>query len=181
MKSKFLPAFLFLSFFAQAQIYGGKSYEISFFSDGLIEDISAICKSAQIMLNATKNDIAVRVTIKGFRFEKKLMEEHFNEKYMESDKFPYAEFSGKIKDTVDFTKDGIYKVSVTGKLKIHGVEKERTISGTITIKNGEVKIESRFNVALKDHNIEIPSVLTKNIAEMVEVKIISVLIPFKQK
>jgi polyisoprenoid-binding protein YceI len=181
MKNKFLLAFLALSIGAHAQIYTGKSYEVSFFSDGPIEDITATCKSAQVMLNAGRNDIAIKVTIKGFRFEKQLMEEHFNEKYMESDKYPYAEFSGKIKDSIDYKKDGIYKVTVAGKLKIHGVEKDRIITGTVMVKNGEVTVETKFNVALKDHNIEIPSVLVKNIAEIVEVNFTSTLVPFKQK
>lgn len=181
MRIKIILAFVVFSIAAHAQIYTGKSYEVSFFSDGPIEDIAATCKSAQVMLNASRNDIAIKVTIKGFRFEKQLMEEHFNEKYMESDKFPYAEFSGKIKDSIDYKKDGVYKVTVAGKLKIHGVEKERTIPGTVTIKNGEVTVETKFDVALKDHNIEIPSVLVKNIAEVVEVKFTSTLVPFKQK
>ncbi|MBI3501568.1 MAG: YceI family protein [Bacteroidetes bacterium] len=181
IKLFFLAATLFFSFFCRAQIYTGKSYEISFFSHGPIEDIAATSKSAQVMLNTAKNEIAVKVTIKGFEFEKKLMQEHFNEKYMESDKFPYATFSGKIKDTIDYKKDGVYKVSVTGKLNIHGVEKERTIPGTITVKGGEITIDSKFPVALKDHNIEIPSLVTQNIAEIVETKINSTLTEFNPK
>ena len=182
MKTKFflLTLILFCSFCSHAQIYTGKSYEISFFSHGPIEDIAATSKSAQIMLSVPKNEVAVKVTIKGFSFEKKLMEEHFNEKYMESDKYPYAIFSGKIKDTVDFIKDGIYKVNVTGKLNIHGVEKERTIPVTVAIKGGEITVDSKFMVALKDHNIEIPSLVSQNIAEIVEVKINSTLSEYKK-
>jgi len=164
-----------------SQIYTGKSYEISFFSHGLIEDISATSKSAQVMMNTAKNDVAVKVTIKGFIFEKKLMQEHFNEKYMESDKFPYASFSGKIKDTIDYKKDGVYKTTISGKLNIHGVEKERIIPGTITVKGGEINIDSKFMVALKDHDITIPSIVFQNIAEVIEVKIKSTLTEYKPK
>ena len=183
MKTKlfFLFAVLLLAGFAHSQIYMGKSYEVSFFSDGPIEDIAAISKSAQVILNTAKNEIAIKVTIKGFDFEKELMQEHFNEKYMESDKYPYATFTGKIKDTIDYKKDGIYKVTVTGKLKIHDVEKERTITGTMTIKGGEIGIESKFMVLLKDHKIEIPTLVAQNIAEIVEVTLKLMLTEFKQK
>ena len=127
-----LPLFIFLSIVANAQIYTGKSYEVSFFSDGPIEDINATNKSAQVILNTAKNEIAIKVTVKGFDFDKELMEEHFNEKYLESDKYPYAIFAGKIKDTIDCRKEGIYKITVIGKLTIHGVEKERTIQNSGT-------------------------------------------------
>jgi len=183
MKEKiiFLSALIFSAVFSKAQIYMGKSYEVSFFSDGPIEDIAATSKSAQVILNSAKNEIAIKVTIKGFDFEKELMQEHFNEKYLESDKYPYATFSGKIKDTIDYKKDGIYKVAVVGKLKMHDVEKERTIQGTLLVKGGEITIESKFIVALKDHKIEIPSLMTQNIAEMVEVTLKLTLTEFKPK
>ena len=183
MKSKniFLSVVaLFIGTLLHAQIYMGKTCEISFFSDGPIEDISAKNTTAKPILNTSTNDIAVKITIKGFHFEKALMEEHFNEKYMESDKFPYSTFSGKINEKIDYTKEGTSKVTVTGKLSLHGVEKERTIDGTITIKDGEIFIESKFNVALKDHKIEIPTLVAQNIAEIVEVTIKSTLTEFKK-
>ena len=167
--------------YGYSQLYTGKSYEVSFFSDGPIEDISAVSKSAQAMMNTAKNTIALKVTIKGFHFEKQLMEEHFNEKYMESDKYPYAEFSGTIKDSVDYKKDGVYKVTVLGKLKMHGVEKERTIPGTITVKGGVITVDAKFDVALKDHNIEIPTLVAQNIAEVVAVTVKLTLTEFKSK
>lgn len=173
--------FAFTSFFAHAQIYLGKTCEVSFFSDGPVEDISAVNKSTKPILNSAKSEIAVKVTIKGFDFEKELMEEHFNEKYMESDKFPYATFTGKINEPIDYKKDGITKVTVTGKLNMHGVEKERTIDGNVTIKGGEVIIGSKFIVSLKDHNITIPTIVVQNVAELIEVKINATLTEFKSK
>ena len=127
-------AFLFLGSLLNAQIYLGKTCNIKIFSDGPIEDIDAANTSSKPILNIASNSIAIKITIKGFTFEKKLMEEHFNEKYMESDKYPYATFSGKINETVDYSKDGSYKVTTTGKLNIHNVEKERTLDGVVTIK-----------------------------------------------
>ena len=163
-----------------AQIFMGKTCEITFFSNGPVEDITAKSTSSKPILNTKTNEIAVKVTIKGFVFDKKLMEEHFNEKYMESDKFPYATFSGKINELVDYTKDSTHKVTVTGKLNMHGVEKNRTIDGTLTVKGGEISVKSNFNIAMKDHNIDIPSLVTDNIAEVVEVTIKSILTEFKK-
>src|ERR1051326_6421861 len=102
IKTIFISLFLFAATLTQAQIYMGKTSEITFFSDGPIEDITAKNTTAKPILNTSTNDIAVKITIKGFKFEKALMEEHFNEKYMESDKYPYATFAGKIKDTIDY-------------------------------------------------------------------------------
>jgi len=183
MKAKifFLSTIIFSSVFSKAQIYIGKSCEVSIFSEGPIEDVDATCKSAQVILNSAKNEIAVKVTIKGFDFEKKLMEEHFNEKYMESDKYPYAEFAGKIEDTIDYKKDGVFKITVAGKLKLHHVEKERTIQGTLTVKGGEIIIESKFLVTLKEHKIKIPAIVASNIAEIVEVTLKLTLTEFKTK
>ena len=183
MKTKYiftLATILFAGTLLQAQIYLGKSCEVSFFSKGPIEDIAAINKSTRPILNTAKGEVAVKVTIKGFEFDKKLMEEHFNEKYMESDKYPYATFTGKVNEPMDYKKDGTYKVTVTGKLDMHGVVKDRTIEGTVTIKGGEISFESKFVVALKDHKIEIPSLVAQNIAETVEVTIKTTLIEFKK-
>lgn len=163
-----------------AQIYLGKSCEIKIFSDGPIEDIDAKNSSSKPILNTATNDIAVKITIKGFDFDKELMEEHFNEKYMESDKYPYATFSGKINEKIDYTKDGTYKATATGKLKIHDVEKDRTLEGTITVKGGEITIECKFMVALKDHKVEIPTLVAQNISEIIEVTIKSILTEYKK-
>ena len=176
---------VFVSFliplFGHSQIFLGKACEISFFSDGPVEDISAVNKSTKPILNTAKNEIAIKVTIKGFDFEKELMEEHFNEKYMESDKFPYSTFTGKINEQVDYKQDGTTKVTVTGKLNMHGVEKERTLDGNVTVKGGEIIIDSKFIIVLKEHNITIPTIVVQNVAELIEVKINAKLTEFKSK
>jgi polyisoprenoid-binding protein YceI len=98
---------------------------------------------------------------------------------MESEKYPYSTFSGKINEEIDLTKDGEYAVTVTGKLNIHGVEQERTINGKIIVKNGEITLLSDFKVAVKDHKIEIPTVVVAKIAEVIDVKVNAVLLPKK--
>lgn len=172
---------IFVSGILNAQIYLGKICEIKIFSDGPIEDIDAVNTTSKPILNTATNDIAVKITIKGFDFSKELMEEHFNEKYMESDKIPYSTFAGKINEKINFKTDGVHKVTVTGKLNIHDVEKERTIDGTITVKGGEIMIDSKFIVALKDHRVEIPSLVAQNISETIEVTVRSTLAEYVKK
>ena len=110
------------------------------------------------------------LSIRSFKFEKAFMEEHFNENYMESDKYKTAVFKGRINEKIDYSSDGSYDVTATGKLNIHGVEQDRTLKGTIVIKDNTITLESAFKVALKDHNIEIPKIVASNIAEEVDVK-----------
>ena len=111
------------------------------------------------------------VLIKAFQFEKALMQEHFNENYMESDKYPKAIFKGAIVDasTVDFSKDGDYPVKVKGKLTIHGVTNEVETDGTIDVKDGKISASSNFEIAVADYKIKIPSVVKDNIAKTVQI------------
>ena len=101
------------------------------------------------------------------------MEEHFNENYLESEKFPKATFKGAITDMsrVFFATDGVYTVPVTGDMTLHGVTKKITTTGAITVKGGKVSATSKFLIKIADYNISIPSVVKDNIAESVEVSI----------
>ena len=170
--------FLMLSknFFSQ-EIYKSSQTEISFFSEAPMENIDAVNKDGKALLNTKTNELVFVVTIIGFKFKKPLMEEHFNENYMESDKYKTAHFKGQIIGDVDYLKDGEYKVKAKGVLNIHGVDKEREIEGIITIKNGTIELNSSFDVNLKDHKIKIPKMVIKNIAETVLVKIQASLLP----
>jgi Mg2+/Co2+ transporter CorB len=179
---KIVLSFVILAFSSvmTAQIYIAKSCEISFFSDAPVEDIEAVNKACKPIINTATNDVQMKIVISAFQFEKPLMQEHFNENYMESEKFPNAIFKGKINEKVDWTKDGEYKVTVTGKLMIHGVEKERTIDGVIKIKGSEITISSKFKIHIADHGIKVPSLYVQNIAEDVEVKLNAILEPYKK-
>ena len=181
-KKIFLIALLsFGSMMLKAQIYMGKTCDISFFSKGPIEDIYAINKSTKPILNTATQEVAIKITIKAFVFDDKLMEEHFNEKYLESDKYPYAVFSGKINEKIaDFKKDGTYKVTVTGKLNMHGVEKEITINATATVKDEVISFETKFFIKIKDYNIEVPTLVMKNIAEDIEVTVKGAMAEYKK-
>jgi|APLak6261678615_1056124.scaffolds.fasta_scaffold00090_18 hypothetical protein len=181
MKKIFLSAFALASAtIASAQIYIAKSCEISFFSSSPLENIEAINKNTKPIINTATGDVQMKIAITGFVFEKPLMQEHFNENYLESDKFPSAIFKGKINEKIDWTKDGEHKVTITGTFEIHGVKKERTFDGVVKIKGQEITISSKFNIHIADYNIKVPSLYIKNIAEDVEVKITSVLEPYKK-
>ena len=177
MKKIILALALFVFGFAKAQIYVSKSCEISFFSAAALENITAIDKTTKPLLNTANGQVFFKTSIKAFIFESALMQEHFNENYMESEKFPHAEFKGFINEKVDYAKDGTYDISVTGDLTIHGVKKARTIKGKLTIKGKEINIECKFDVAVKDHNITVPELMFQKIAETVEVKMNATLVP----
>ena len=163
-----------------SQIYLAKTCAISFYSHSPIEDITAVNKAAKPMLNTATGDVQIKMVMTAFQFEKPLMQEHFNEEYIESEKFPNAIYKGKINEKVDFTKDGTTKVTVTGKFTIHGVEKEKTIDGTVTVKGTEITISSKFSIHVADFNIKVPSLYVTNIAEDVETKLDATLEPFKK-
>lgn len=196
MKNLIVTVFAMLAVSSlNAQIYKAKDggTEVTFFSSSPLEDITATNKGAIVVLNSTTNDIQVRISIQNFKFKNALMEEHFNENYMETDKkvtdasgnasYPYrnAVFKGKINEKMDYTKDGETKVTVTGKMEIHGVTKDVTLDGTLTKKGHEVIVNSKFKIKVADYNIQVPSIYVKNIAEVVDVSINSTLEPFQKK
>ncbi len=106
-----------------------------------------------------------------FKFSNKLMEEHFNENYMESEKFPTGVFSRKINEKIGFSKDWTYDISTVGKFQIHGVTQNRTLTGKMTIKNGLPSLICTFDVKLADHKIDISTIVVAKIAEIIEVKV----------
>ncbi|MBD8487133.1 YceI family protein [Echinicola sp. CAU 1574] len=153
----------------------GQSYrtavcELSFFSNAPLEDIKANNKEAIGVFNAATGDIALVVQIRGFQFAKSLMQEHFNENFMESEEFPRATFEGKVKK-FDMEKSGSQNVDVSGDMTIHGVKKPMDISGRFEVRNGIVFMDAVFPIRLEDHDIEIPQILFKKIAEEVEVTV----------
>ncbi len=176
---------VFLTFIPFCQVFSQgvfltKTGMISFFSKATIENIDAKNTKVGVVLNTETNDLQFVVNIKNFVFKDAVMQEHFNEDYLESDKYPDSQFTGKINETIDYTKDGEYKVTATGKFNLHGVEKERTEAGTIIIKDGQITLKGEFYVLLKDYSITIPRLVFQNIAENIQVKLDATLVPFKR-
>jgi polyisoprenoid-binding protein YceI len=145
---------------------------VYFKSDAPLEIIEASSKQLKGIIDPVKQTFAFSVMSSSFEgFNSKLQREHFNENYLESEKYPKSSFSGKIIEKIDFSKDGEYVLRAKGKLNIHGVEQERIIRSAVTVKNGVVAIRSDFTVLLQDHNITIPRVVHQKIAEEISVRI----------
>lgn len=175
MKKLYLVFSIILSMLSvtNAQNYLTKTGTVSFFSAAPLENIEAVNKQLTAMLNPVTGEVAFKLLIKSFVFEKALMQEHFNENYMESDKYPDSKFTGKILDfnKVDISKNGTYPVSAEGDLTIHGVTKKITAPGTLEVKDGKIFLKSKFNVTVADYNITIPKAVADNIAKVVEVTV----------
>ncbi len=171
-------AFMIWSPQLKAQVIKSTAVTIDFFSETPLEDISATSSEGVAVLNAISNEVAFQVPIKSFQFKRALMQEHFNENYMESGRYPMADFKGKITTPVNWTSNGTYPVEAKGVLNIHHVEKERTIKATVIINGKDITIKSQFDVACKDHGIDIPSILFKKIAEVINVNVSTI---FNQK
>jgi polyisoprenoid-binding protein YceI len=151
-----------------AQKYVTEKSFVSFFSHATIEDIKADNKKAVGIFNSASADVAFSIPINEFQFVKSLMQEHFNEKYMESEKYPKSTFQGKISD-FNGSANGEQKIKASGSLTIHGVTNAIEVPGTIEKRGEKLLMKSKFIVKLQDYKIEIPQLLWKNIAEQVEV------------
>jgi YceI-like domain len=170
----FISAVLFLfSITAEAQKNYTKNGSISFFSSTKMEDIKADNNQVLCVLNTQSGELQFSLLNKGFHFAKALMEEHFNENYIESSKFPKSTFKGTVADIskVNFTKDGTYTVTVKGDLTMHGVTKNITTPGTITVKGAKINAVSKFMVKLADYKIAIPGAVNNNISETIEITV----------
>lgn len=154
------------------KIYTARTGMISFFSSAPLEDIEAKNNAVFSQFSTANGQYNFDMNIKDFHFENDLMEEHFNEDYLHSDKYPKAFFRGFITNfkDVNFAKDGVYNANVKGNLTIHGVTREVTYPGTIEVKGGRAIAKSKFKIVLKDYNIG-GTVVGKMISPTVEVTV----------
>lgn len=180
MKNYFLVALLCMAAIAsQAQErYLTRTGHIKFFSAAPMENIEAHNRQVTAVMSPT-GDIAFKVIMKSFEFEKAAMEEHFNRQYLHTDKYPEAKFEGKITNitSINFKKEGSYPVQVEGKMTIHGVTKDIKQSGTVNVKGGNVVTAAKFMIKLGDYDVKVPSDFAKRIAETVEVTVDCTLAP----
>jgi len=156
-----------------AQKFMTQSGTIKFFSKTPMENIEAVNNQVSSILNLENGEIVFQVQMKGFVFEKALMQEHFNEKYVESDKFPKSNFKGSIKNfgSVKLS-DKPTEVVISGKLTIHGVTKDIETRGNLTMVNDKsISANSRFTVLLADYDIKVPSAVRDNISESIEITV----------
>lgn len=156
---------------AAAQNYTGKNVKVRLFSSTPVEDIRAVNVRASAVLIGKTQEILVQVPIRGFEFDKRLMQEHFNENYMESDKYPVAKFKGTISPAIDFNKNGTYEVTVAGVFNVHGVDKARNIPGKLVVNGASVQLFTEFKVACADHQIKIPILIITKVAEVINIKV----------
>jgi hypothetical protein len=151
--------------------------EINFASNAQLEMIRATSKELKGIIDPVSGQFAFRVNIRSFQgFNSSLQREHFNENYLESEKFSFASFSGKIIEKVDFMTDGVYEVRAKGDLDIHGQKQTRIIKSKLTVNSGTINVEAFFIVPLSDHNILIPRIVNQKIATEIEVSIKALLI-----
>jgi hypothetical protein len=153
------------------KIYSTKTGTISFFSSTPLEDIEA--KTSEVESKVSSNgQIVFMLLMKGFEFENQEMEDHFNEEYVESTKYPKADFKGNIINVADinFAKDGVYPAKVKGNLTLHGVTRPVAADGTIEVRGSKIVAKSKFDIALKDYNIG-GSLIGKKIANTIAINI----------
>ncbi len=164
------------------QKYYSKVGQVVFTSDASLEKIEGKNTNGLVVLDAATGRLECSVLIKGFQFEKALMQDHFNENYMESHKFPKGVFKGTITNMQDIhlKKDGTYSVVVKGDFTLHGVTKSFAPTGKVIVKGGKITASSSFEILVADFNIEIPKVVRENIAEKVKVTIQADLLVMEQ-
>ncbi len=172
MKKAFLLSCLLLFFSCSySQLFITRTGFTSFYSHTSLEDVKAENNQVYAVIDATKKNIAFMLLMKSFAFEKELMQEHFNENYAETDKFPKATFSGTYTGNVDLTKNGTYNIVVSGALIIHGVTKNVQVPATLEVNASTLIGNAHFQVKPEDYNIIIPSLVRDKISPMMDINV----------
>ena len=156
---------------ASCQLYSTRSGFVGFYSKTALEDIKAENNQVYAIIDAGKQNLAFQLLCKGFVFPKELMQEHFNENYIESDKYPKATFTGNYTGDVQLNKDGVYKVTVKGNLTVHNTTKAIETPATIEVKIGHLLAQAEFKVKPEDFNVNIPSLVRDKIDKEMTVKV----------
>ena len=166
--------FVFHASLKAQENYITRNGQIKFFSSTPLEDIKATNNEVASVINRKSGSVQFIVLIKSFQFRKAAMQDHFNSRdYMDSDRFPKAELKGTISNltAIDFTKDGTYSATVEGTLSMHGVSNQIRIPGTITVKGNTITTAAVFSIKLADYKISVPTIVSKKVAEKVEVTV----------
>ncbi len=159
---------------AQAKLWRAAEGRISFTSDAPLELIQAQSEQLQGVIKTADGGFAFSMEIRSFQgFNSSLQREHFNENYLESDRFPKATFKGNFSaaDPINWKKDGTYERSVKGELSIHGITKQLEIPVTIQVGKGKTTGLSTFVIAVADYDIAIPKVVQENIAKEIKIEV----------
>lgn len=161
--------------------YFTKSGKINFYSKTSLEDIEANHRSVSCVLDTKTGAVQFAVLMKGFEFRKALMQEHFNENYVESDKFPNGAFKGEVinNSSINYQKDGTYPAQVKGKLTIHGETKDVSTTGKIEVQGGKIQLLSDFNISLSDYKISVPAVVKDKVSQTIQISVDCLLEPLK--
>jgi polyisoprenoid-binding protein YceI len=144
---------------------------VGFFSKTPLEDIRAENRQVNAVIDPAKKNVAFALLMKSFLFGKELMQQHFNENYIESDKYPKGVFNGSYTGNVDLQKDGSYPVTVRGQLTLHGVTQTIEVPATMMVQNGKLVANSTFKLKPGDFNIKIPSLVREKIAPFIDVAV----------
>jgi len=161
-----------VSFHPYGSIYKFRSGTIKFVSQAPLETIVATSEKINGLLDTTTREFAFFVLNNSFHgFNNILQQEHFNESYIESEKYPRSTFTGKIVEDIPFTKAGSYEVRAKGMLNVHGVDQERIIKCIVNIAPDGIHISSSFSVLLSDHDISVPKIVFDKIAPEVQVTV----------
>jgi len=171
MKKLFLHILFFAFFFnlsySQDKYLATNGY-VGFFSEAELENIKADNNQVLSIIDINSKDIIIHLLMKSFIFEKSLMQEHFNENYIESDKYPKAKFKGSFLDLN--LKEGIEReIKLKGSLSLHGETKEIELPVNVKLVDDELSINGFFNILIKDFKIKVPRITTNNIAESIKI------------
>jgi hypothetical protein len=166
----------------QRHLFSLKTSGVSFVSDAPLERITASNRSASGILDVEQRDFAVRIPMRSFvGFNSPLQQEHFQENYVESTRWPNALFEGRIIEAVDLSAPGTYKVRAKGRFTVHGIARERNIPCEITVTREGIRVSGRFDMLLAEHDIRIPRVVQQKLAATVNVKVDLLFVPAPAK
>jgi len=159
---------------ADARRYSTGTGQITFFSSAPLEDIEALNSKVGAIFELSTGQLAFSLLMRDFQFKNTLMQEHFNENYAESEKYPRARFTGKLLavPTDEQLRQGPQPVTVQGFLTIHNVRRKVTVPGTLYLRGADLVVTSKFPVATADYKIKIPALVRNNIAKIIDVSVI---------
>ncbi len=161
------------------QKYIARNGYVRFFSEAPLENIEAINQEGLSFFETSTGKVAFTIPIKNFEFEKSLMQQHFNENYLESERYPNSTFQGNIAGFSEV--EGKQDLKATGKMTIHGITQDISVAGMGVIEGDHILLEASFPIKLEDYKIKIPRVVLYNIAEEVEVTIKFKYVPYGEK